>query len=198
MFRNLTSQLAGGAGVGNDSEAKKVLSPALRPDIYALIDSFKAWATGTGPSPAKGQPGDSVSYKPLLETIRKHIPGTKSLGLESFGQGESEIAALTGGITNMIMELSKWEGMSAGMAMRTWVDALVEAHTKASSQSRKEMIGKGVTRGLHQLTDVNLLTKDFTTRISILSCLKTASARIHGAGSDEARQSEVLWSTKLI
>jgi hypothetical protein len=101
------------------------------------------------------------------------LPETKKPGLESFAQAEGEIAVIVGGITNMILELSKWEGMSAGMAMRTWVDSLVEAHSRASSQTRKEAIAKGITRGINQFTDVTLLTKDFTTRIQIMSCLKT-------------------------
>lgn len=168
MFRNFANQLTAASGANTD--AKKVLSPSLRPDIYDLIDKTKVWATGALGS---GQAGDGVSYSPLLATIQKHLPNTKKPGLESFGQAEGEIAVIVGGITNMILELSKWEGMSAGMAMRTWVDSLVEAHSKASSQSRKQSIAKGITRGLNQYTDAALLTKDFTTRIQIISCMKT-------------------------
>jgi len=168
MFRNFANQLTAASGANTD--AKKVLSPSLRPDIYELIDKTKVWATGALGS---GQAGDGVSYSPLLVTIQKHLPNTKKPGLESFGQAEGEIAVIVGGITNMILELSKWEGMSAGMAMRTWVDSLVEARSKASSQSRKQSIAKGITRGLNQYTDAALLTKDFTTRIQIISCMKT-------------------------
>jgi len=193
MFRNLTSQLA--AASGANADAKKVLSPSLRPDIYSLIDTTKSWAIG---GLGGGQAGDGVSYSPILALIQKHIPETKKPGLESFGQAEGEIAVIVGGITNMILELSKWEGMSAGMAMRTWVDSLVEAHSKASSSARKDLIAKGITRGLNQYTDVTLLTKDFTTRIQIISCLKTVSSRIYGAGTDEARQNEAMWSSKFI
>ncbi|KAF8959978.1 hypothetical protein BDZ97DRAFT_1922576 [Flammula alnicola] len=194
MFRNLTTQLTQTAS-GANADAKKVLSPALRPDIYGLIDTTKTWAIG---GLGGGQAGDGVSYGPILATIKKHLPETKKPGLESFGQAEGEIAVIIGGITNMILELSKWEGMAAGMAMRTWVDSLVEAHGRASSQTRKDLIAKGITRGLNQYTDVTLLTKDFTTRIQIISCLKTVSSRIYGAGTDEARQSEAMWSSKFI
>ncbi|KAF8161517.1 hypothetical protein B0H34DRAFT_653043 [Crassisporium funariophilum] len=196
MFRNLSSQLAGASGANSD--AKKVLSPTLRPDVYTLIDKTKLWAIGGLSAGAGGQAGDGVSYGPLLAVIQKHLPETKKLGLESFGQPESEIAVIVGGITNMILELSKWEGMSAGMAMRTWVDSLVEAHSKASSETRKDLIAKGITRGLNQYTDVTLLTKDFTTKIQIIGCLKTVSSRIYGAGTDEARQNEAMWSSKFI
>jgi len=162
MFRSLSSQLAAGATA---ADSKKVLSPSLRPDIYSVVDQAKIWITA--------QAGDGVSYGAILAMIQKHLPETKKPGLEAFGQAEGEIAVIVGGITNMILELSKWEGMSAGMAMRTWVDSLVEAHSKTSSGTRKVAIAKGATRGLNQFTDASLLTKDFTTRIQIISCLKT-------------------------
>lgn len=213
MFRNLASQLTAGTG----SDKKKALSPTLRPDIYNLIDKTQAWIVGgqTG----KGQAGDGVSYNALLTPIKKHLPEqTKPLGvLESFGQLDSEIGVIVGGITNLILELSKWEGMSSGMAMRTWVDTLVDSYFRASSEARKELIAKGILRGLNQYTDATLLTKDFTTRIQIITCLKTGeflcptfrpffglrfprlvSSRIYGPGSDEARQNEAMWSSKFI
>ncbi|KAF9479378.1 hypothetical protein BDN70DRAFT_834563 [Pholiota conissans] len=194
MFRNFANQLAQGVS-GTNADAKKVLSPALRPDIYNLIDSVKAWVIG---GLSGGQAGDGVSYGAHLAVIQKHFPETKKPGFESFGQAEGEIAVIVGGLTNMVLELSKWEGMAAGMAMRTWVDALVEAHARAASPTRKDAIAKGVTRGLNQFTDATLLTKDFTTRIQIISCLKTVSSRIYGAGTDEARQSDAMWSSKFI
>jgi len=192
MFRNIASQLT---TTGTGSDAKKTLSPLLRPDIYSSIDTAKAWVIG---GLNGGQAGDGVSYGSLLATIQKHLPETKKPGLETFGQAEGEIAVIVGGITNMVLELSKWEGMSAGMAMRTWVDSLVEAHSKASSQTRKDAIARGITRGFNQFTDVTLLTNDFTTRIQIISCLKTVSSRIYGSGTDEARKSEAVWSSKFI
>lgn len=179
MFRNFANQLTQGVS-GTSADAKKVLSPALRPDIYSLIDSFKTWAIG---GLGGGQAGDGVSYGALLTIIQKHFPETKKPGFESFGQAEGEIAVVVGGLTNMVLELSKWEGMASGMAMRTWVDSLVEAHARASSQTRKDAIAKGVTRGLNQYTDVTLLTKDFTTRIQIISCLKTGEFEQISQGS---------------
>jgi len=189
MFRNFTSQLAEANG-----GAKKVLSPTLRSDIYNLVDKTQGWIAG---GQSGGQAGDGVSYSALLTLIQKHIPETK-LGLESFGQLDGEIAVIVGGITNLILELSKWEGMSAGMAMRTWVDSLVDSYFKASSESRKDLIAKGILRGLNQYADATLLTKDFTTRIQIITCLKTVSSRIYGPGTDEARKNEAMWSSKFI
>ena len=159
MFRQLGNQLTS----RSDS---KVLSPALRPDIYKLVDETKAWLTN--PSIAgTSQPGDGVSYEALLTIIQRHFPNTKKPSLLS--QAEGEIAVIVGGITNMILELSKWEGMSAGMAMRTWVDSLADAHSQVAAIP----VAKGVSQGLSQFTDASLLTKDFTTRIQIISCLKT-------------------------
>lgn len=168
MFRNFASQLTAAAGANNG--AKKVLSPTLRPDIYNLVDKTRGWIMG---GQSGGQAGDGVSYSALLTLIQKHLPQTKKLGLESFGQLDSEIAVIVGGVTNLILELSRWEGMSAGMAMRTWVDSLVDSHAKVSSESRKELIAKGILRGLNQYTDAALLTKDLTTRIQIITCLKS-------------------------
>ncbi|TFK45130.1 hypothetical protein BDQ12DRAFT_674188 [Crucibulum laeve] len=192
MFRSFTNQLA--AAASNNAEAKKVMSPTLRSDIYSVVDKTKSWMiSGLG----GGQAGDGVSYGPILAIIQKHFPDLK-LGLEFVGQTEGEVAMIVGGITNMVMEFSKWEGMAGGMAMRTWVDTLVEAYNRVSAGARKDMIAKGITRGLNQNTDVTLMTKEFAARIQIISCLKTVSARIFGVGTDEARQSEAVWSSKFM
>lgn len=159
MFRNLSSQLT---KTETKSNSQKTLSPTLRTDIYTLLDQTKVWLAGS-------QPGDSASYGPLLSIIQKHFKDTKGPGLDLFNQAEGEIAVVVGGVTNMILELSKWEGLSAGMVMRTWVDGLVEAHLKSSNKSS---VAKGVTRGFSQFTDVSLLTNDFATRIQIISCIK--------------------------
>jgi len=198
MFRNFASQLTAAAGANNNDRTKKVPSPTLRSDIYSLIDKTQGWIAGGSAGQSGGQAGDGVSYGALLALIQKHIPETKKLGLEFFGQLDSEIAIIVGGVTNLILELSRWEHMSAGMAMRTWVDSLVDGYFKASSESRKELIAKGIMRGLNRYTDATLLTKDLTTRIQIITCLKTVSSRIYGPGTDEARQNEAIWSSKFI
>lgn len=170
MFRNFASQLT--AANGANGGVKKVPSPTLRSDIYSLVDKTQGWIVG---GQSGGQAGDGVSYGALLALIQKHIPETKKLGLEFFGQLDSEIAIIVGGVTNLILELSRWEEMSAGMAMRTWVDSLVDSYFKAStaSESRKDLVAKGIMRGLNRYTDATLLTKDLTTRIQIITCLKT-------------------------
>lgn len=205
MFRNFASQLttaAGASHLNNDRGSKKVPSPTLRSDIYSLIDKIPGWIAGGGSQSSGGggggQAGDGVSYGALLAIIQKHIPETKKLGLEFFGQLDSEIAIIVGGVTNLILELSRSEHMSAGMAMRTWVDSLVDGYFKTSIESRKDLIAKGIMRGLNGYTDATLLTKDLTTRIQIITCLKTVSSRIYGPGTDEARQNEAIWSSKFI
>ncbi len=94
MFRNLTSQLAGASAT--DKEAKKIMAPTLRSDIYSAVDQAKSWITG-----GRGGAGDGVSYGPIIATIQKHFPDVK-LGLESIGQTEPEVAVIVTGITNMI------------------------------------------------------------------------------------------------
>jgi len=195
MFRNFASQLTAAAGANDGAKSRKVPSPTLRTDIYSLIDKTQGWIAG---GQSGGQAGDGVSYGALLALIQKHIPETKKLGLEFFGQLDCEIAIIIGGVTNLILELSRWEDMSAGMAMRTWVDSLVDGYFKASSESRKDLIAKGIMRGFNQYTDTTLLTKDFTTRIQIITCLKSVSSRIYGPGTEEARQNEAMWSSKFI
>ncbi|KAG5641222.1 hypothetical protein DXG03_005697 [Asterophora parasitica] len=168
MFRNFSSQLA--AATTGKEEAKKVMNPNLRSDIYTVVDQARVWISGS-----RGQPGDGVSYGAILSTIQKHFPSVK-LGLESVGHVESEVAAIVGGITNMIMEYSMWESMSGGMAMRTWVDGLVAAYGKATLGPKKDAIAKGITRGINQNTDVTLMTKEFTARIQIISALKSGES----------------------
>ncbi|KAG6840680.1 hypothetical protein C0991_005141 [Blastosporella zonata] len=148
------------------------MAPTLRSDIYTVVDQAKVWISGT-----RGQPGDGVSYGAILSTIQKHFPDVK-LGFEAVGHAEHEVALIVGGITNMVMEYSMWESMPGGMAMRTWVDSLVGAYGKAATGPKKDAIAKGITRGINYNTNVNLMTKDFTARIQIISTLKSGESRV--------------------
>jgi len=192
MFRNFSQQLAA-AGSGS-TDAKKSMSPTLRTDIYSAIDQVKNWIIGGA---GGGQAGDGVSFGPIITTIQKHFPDAK-MGLEMIGHAESEVAVVVGGVTNMIMEMSRWEGMAGGMAMRTWSDSLAEFYSRVPP-TRKDATAKGIIRGINQNTDVSLITTcEFTARIQIISSLKTVSSRIYGRGSDEARQAEAVLSSKFI
>ncbi|KAF8829652.1 hypothetical protein F5879DRAFT_880171 [Lentinula edodes] len=187
MFRSL-AQL----GAKGNSTEKKSISPTLRSDIYTTIDQYKAWLAGT-----RGQAGDGVSYAPMLHTIQKHFPNV-AIGLEALGQIEAEVGVIVGGITNMVLEMSKWEALGGGMAMRTWVDTIVNVYAMIPHGSKKEIIARGIVRGINQHTDYSLMTKEFAARIQIISCLKSLCLKIYGPGSEESRQAEAMLSSKLI
>lgn len=189
MFRQLSNQLAAAA---KTTEVPKAIAPTLRSDIYTAIDQTKSWLIG-----GLGQAGDGMSYAPVLSTIQKHFSEAK-MGLENIGSAENEVSVVVCGVTNMILEMSKWEGMAGGMAMRTWSDALVEAHGRLPAGSRKDSVGKGIVRGVSQNTDITLMTKEFTAKIQIISSLKNVCSRIYGAGSADARQAEAVLSSRLI
>lgn len=207
MFSSLSSALAASASSSPAGKSdKKSISPSLRTDIYNTIDQAKPWLIGA----SSRQAGDGVSYQPILSLIQSHFSELK-VGLDAARNVEHESAVIVAGITNMILEMSKWDGMAGAMAMRTWVDALGDAHGKISGApspgvgsstgkgaSRKDQVGRGITRGINQLTDVTLMTREFAARIQIISLLKSVNTKIHGAGSDEARQGEALWSSKFI
>jgi len=193
MFTNLRSTLAG----ANSTEAKKVINPTLRSDIYSAIDNSKSWIIG---GLGGGQAGDGVSVGPIVKTIQKHFPDVK-IGMDSMGHADGEVAIVVGGIVNMILEMSKWDAMAAAMAMRTWVETLTEAYGRVPNTrpgGRKDLVARGITKGVNHNADVSLMTREFAARIQIISLLKTVSSKIHGVGSDEARQGEALWSSKFI
>ena len=172
MFKNWQHTLAT-ATAGTSKADPKAMSPTLRSDIYAALDQVSPWLVGATPRHA----GDGVSYQPILALIHKHFPDLK-LGLESVGNTDAEVAVIVAGITNMVLEMSKWDGMAGGMTMRTWVDTLSDAHARINvhgtpASKRKEQVGRGITRGINQLTDVSLMTREFAARIQIISLLKS-------------------------
>ncbi|KAJ7675270.1 hypothetical protein B0H17DRAFT_1161645 [Mycena rosella] len=189
MFRQLSNQLAATA---KTTEAPKAIAPTLRSDTYTAMDQAKSWIIG-----GMGQAGDGVSYGSVLATIQKHFPDAK-MGLENMGSAENEVSVVVCGVTNMILEMSRWEGMAGGMAMRTWSDALVEVHGRLPPGSRKDGVAKGIVRGVSQNTDIGLMTKEFTAKIQIISSLKSVCSRVYGAGSANARQAEAVLSSRLI
>ncbi|KII95440.1 hypothetical protein PLICRDRAFT_97621 [Plicaturopsis crispa FD-325 SS-3] len=195
MFRNLASTLAAANNAAGKGDKPKAMAPSLRADIYTAIEQTKNWVIG---GIGGGQAGDGVSFRSILPTLQKHFPETK-IGMDTVGQADGEIAVVVGAVTNMILEMSKWEGNAGAMTMRTWLDALVEAHSRASGpEKRKRMVAQGITGGVDHRVDLSLLTREFAARIQILSLLKSLNGRIYGAGSEEARQGEALWSSKLI
>jgi hypothetical protein len=103
MFRNLSSTLAAANAV-NGGKTDKSMSPNLRSDIYVAMDQVKSWLTG---DLSHARAGDGVSYSEPMNIIQKHFPDTK-MGLDSIGNTEGETSVVVSGITNMILELSKW------------------------------------------------------------------------------------------
>jgi phenylpyruvate tautomerase PptA (4-oxalocrotonate tautomerase family) len=180
MFRDLfTGGTGNTASFGSAGQGQqKSMSPHLRGDIYTAIDQCKNWIIGSSTSTngkPKSEAGDGVSYSSLLTLIQRHFPLTE-MALDAIGKADAEIAIIVGGVTNMIMEMTKWEGMAGGMAMRTWCDALTEAHKRvplSPDGERKEKVAKGITRAITQNVDVGLMPKEFTTRIGVISNLKT-------------------------
>ena len=234
MFKNWQNTLAAASAPTSKADPKS-MSPTLRSDIYASLDQTKPWLVGATPRHA----GDGVSYQPILTIIHKHFPDL-TLGIESVGNVEAEVALVVAGITNMVLEMSKWDGMAGAMSMRTWVDVLSDAHARIDRHpapggppgpTRREQVGRGITKGINQLTDVTLMTREFAARIQIISLLKSGkpifawcplkvlmkrrdrdrtmrsgfrehctivNTKVHGTGSEEARQGEALWSSKFI
>jgi len=194
MFKNWQQWQNSLDTVGTPKADAKTMSPTLRSDIYTALDQAKPWLMGTTPR----QAGDGVSYQPILAIIHHHFPDLK-LGIESIGNTEAEVALIVAGITNMVLEMSKWDAMAGAMSMRTWVTVLGDAHARTDPNTkRKAQVGRGITRGINQLSDVSLMTKDFTARIQIISVLKSVNAKVYGAGTEEARQGEALWSSRCI
>jgi len=172
----------------------KSMSPTLRSDIYSAVDQVKAWTIG---GLGSGTAGDGVSYNRILKIIQVHFPDTK-LGLDFSHGAEKELAVIVGGVTNMVLELGKWDSMAGAMAMRTWVDTLVEAQRQVDDEPRKDAVAEGITKGINQNTDVTLVPKEFATRIGIVSALKSVNSRLYDAGSDEARRAEAIFSSKFL
>jgi len=172
------------------------MSPSLRSDIYAAMDQVKPWLIG---DPSRAKAGDGVSYSGLMNIIQNHFPEAK-MGLDSMGNTEGEASVVVSGITNMILEMSRWDGMMSGVAMKTWVDAIGEAYARAAAANqgtRTNMVRKGISNGV-EMSDAALMTKEFAVRLQLISLLKNVNSKLYGAGSVEARRGDALWSSRFI
>jgi len=195
MFRNLSGTLAAANAVYG-GKTEKPMSPCLRSDIYVLMDQVKPWLVA---DLDRARAGDGVSYSGLMSIIKKHFPDAK-LGLDSRGDTEGEVSVVVSGITNMIFEMSRWDGMMSGLAMKTWVEVLGEAYLQvaaANEGSKTDLIRKGISKGV-EMADTALVTKEFAVRLQLISLLKNVNAKLYGAGSAEARSGSALWSSRFI
>ncbi|KAH7103385.1 hypothetical protein BKA62DRAFT_696783 [Auriculariales sp. MPI-PUGE-AT-0066] len=212
MFKQIATSLLSGP------------SGTLRLDTYAAIDAVKAWLqsdqVGDGLSVnailklvAKHTTLPS-STGSMARTLTQAQPGDKgnastenpkaSDATTSAGGGSvpflhitipaEEIPIAVGGVTNLVLALSRSDSMAGVLAARAWTDALTQANTK----SRSDAWRRGIVDGINQRADMSLLTTEFGPRLQVIHILKTVAATLFGRGSEQARQSDAFWSTKVV
>lgn len=87
--------------------------------------------------------------------IEKHFPGTQ------INRCTDEVPVLVGGLVNMIFEYSKTDGIPAAMALRTFTERLATSLDKVEDRERRNSLGEGIVRGVNQVADPALATRDF-------------------------------------
>ncbi|KAG8810612.1 hypothetical protein FRC17_002858 [Serendipita sp. 399] len=188
FFDGLTSgsqglQSQGGGAEGGNS---KGATPAqLRADIYTCIDQISVWI-------ASGKAENGIDYRNSLAIIEKHFPGTQ------VNRTTDEVSVLVGGLANMIFEFSKTDGISGAMAFRTFTDKLAAALNAVEDKHTKMPVGDGIIRGLNQVADPAIATREFAPRVQIVGSLKNLTAAVYGKGSAEARNADVVWQSRFI
>jgi len=190
MFRNLSSTLAAANAV-HGAKTENSMSPNLRSDIYTAMDEVKPWLIG---DLSRARAGDGVSYSGLMNIIQKHFPDAK-MGLHSMGNTEGEASVVVSGVTNMILELSRWfvshlstksacphlslrDGMMSGVAMKTWMNVLEDAYVRATAanpEGRSDSMRRGISNGV-EMTNATLMTKEFAVRLQLVSLLKNGQS----------------------
>ncbi|EJD53617.1 hypothetical protein AURDEDRAFT_180057 [Auricularia subglabra TFB-10046 SS5] len=199
-------------------------SGTLRTDTYAAIDTAKNWLNSDQPgdgmslnailklvaqhttvpsstgsiraSPAAASPqakeGESVSTAPP----KAPEVGAKSSGLSFMHVAipAEEIPVTIGGVTNLVLALGRADGMAGVLAARAWVDTLASTNNKQRSDEWR----RAILAGINQMADMSLLTSEFGPRLQMISILKSVAASLYGRGSEQARQSDALWSTKVV
>jgi hypothetical protein len=145
--------------------------------------------------------------------VNKHFPGT------SINRCNEEVPVLVGGLTNMIFEYSKADAIPGAMALRTFTDRLITALIALRDEPTRTATGARVIQGFTQVADPALATREFAPRVQIVGALKNreyisrdlggtkyqltplkiaVTAAVYGQGSVEARNADVLWSSKFI
>ncbi|PVG04576.1 hypothetical protein CPB86DRAFT_777859 [Serendipita vermifera] len=195
MFKTILNSLASSgssSGIppqGGAENGSKGATPAqLRADIYTGIDSLSLWISS-------GKAENGIDYRSILALVDKHFPGTQ------INRCTDEVPVLVGGLTNMILEYSKTEGLPAAMALRTFMDKLISALNAldgSEDKQKKTSVGEGIARGFTQVADPALATREFTPRVQIVGSFKNLAAAIYGKGSAEARNADVVWASRFI
>lgn len=98
--------------------------------------------------------------------VEKHFPGTE------INRCTDEVPVLVGGLTNMIFEYSKTEGLPGAMALRTFTERMVDAWKKVESDESRQSISRGIVRGINEFADPGLATKEFAPRVQIMGSLR--------------------------
>ncbi|KAG8825280.1 hypothetical protein FRC19_011774 [Serendipita sp. 401] len=98
----------------------------------------------------------------------------------------------------MIFEFSKADGISGAMAFRTFTDKLLVSWNSIEDKEKKIPVGEGIIRGLNQIADPGLATREFAPRVQMVGSLKNLTAAVYGKGSAEARNADVVWQSRFI
>lgn len=120
----------------------------------------------------------------------------------------------------MIFEYSKADAIPGAMALRTFTDRLITALIALRDEPTRTATGTRVIQGFTQVADPALATREFAPRVQIVGALKNreylvtliervdkhqltspkiaVTTAVYGQGSVEARNAEVLWSSRFI
>jgi len=71
------------------------------------------------------------------------------------------VSILVGSLVNMIFEYSKADGIPAAMALKTFTERLAASLDKVEDKEKKMNVGDGIVRGLNQVADPALATREF-------------------------------------
>ncbi|KAG9053505.1 hypothetical protein FS842_008085 [Serendipita sp. 407] len=93
---------------------------------------------------------------------------------------------------------SKADGISGAMAFRTFTDKLLVSWNSIEDKEKKIPVGEGIIRGLNQIADPGLATREFAPRVQMVGSLKNLTAAVYGKGSAEARNADVVWQSRFI
>ncbi|KAG8932320.1 hypothetical protein FRC03_005331 [Tulasnella sp. 419] len=187
FFDAITNNLLGNSAGGSGPSAGTGPSPALRSDLYKAISATETWLS------TPGAPGDGLSFRQVFTIIQPHCPNLKApIPID-------EVAVLVGAITNLTFELGKVDGMAGVMVIQAWCESLERAFGKVkANQIGVDEIGSEITRGVNSLSDPGLVTRELAPRVQTVSSLKRVAAFVYGPGSEEARQADAYWSSKMM
>ncbi|CAG7847943.1 SubName: Full=Uncharacterized protein {ECO:0000313/EMBL:CCA69443.1} [Serendipita indica DSM 11827] len=188
MFKSFLDGFTSGntTGQGAAGDSKGATPAQLRADIYTGMDQIGVWI-------ANGKAENGIDYRTTLSILDRHFPGTV------VNRCSDEVPVLVGGLINMIFEFSKSDAISAAMALRTLSEKLTTALNAIGDTTHKQAVGDGIVRGLQNVMDPAIATRDFAARVQMVGSLKNITASVYGkAGAQAARNADVVWQSKFI